>query len=71
MKFCALTATPMYNTYKEIIFLFNLLLKNDKKPEIRQQDVFDVNGNITENGETGKNTLISNVSNKVRLKTKQ
>ena len=51
MKFCILTATPMYNTYLEIIFMFNLLLMNDKKAQIKQQDVFHRNGEITENGQ--------------------
>lgn len=30
-KLLLLTATPMYNSVREIIFLFNLLLRNDKK----------------------------------------
>ena len=50
MKFCALTATPMYNSYLEIIFILNLLLRNDKKAEIISTDVFDSEGNITERG---------------------
>jgi hypothetical protein len=36
-----MTATPMYNSYTEIIFLLNLLLINDKFPTISVQDVFD------------------------------
>lgn len=36
-----MTATPMYNSYTEIIFLLNLLLINDKYPTIRVDDVFD------------------------------
>jgi hypothetical protein len=50
MKFCALTATPMYNSYLEIIFILNLLLRNDKKAEIVSTHVFDSAGNITERG---------------------
>jgi hypothetical protein len=50
MKFCALTATPMYNTYKEIIFILNLLLLNDKKATISEADVFDPRGTITPGG---------------------
>jgi len=50
MKFCALTATPMYNSYLEIIFILNLLLRNDKKAEILSTDVFDSVGNITDRG---------------------
>jgi len=52
MKFCALTATPMYNSYEEIIFMLNLLHLNDKKGLIRTPDVFDIDGNITKRGET-------------------
>lgn len=36
-----MTATPMYNRYDEIIFLMNLLLVNDKRPELLVEDVFD------------------------------
>ena len=50
MKFCALTATPMYNTYKEIVFILNLLLLNDKKATISEADVFDPRGTITPSG---------------------
>ena len=50
MKFCALTATPMYNTYLEIIFMFNILLMNDKKALIRQNDIFDSTGKIIPKG---------------------
>ena len=50
MKFCALTATPMYNTYKEIIFIINILLINDKKPIITESEVFNKDGEITEKG---------------------
>lgn len=50
MKFCALTATPMYNSYLEIIFILNLLLRNDKKAEIVSTHVFDSAGNITDRG---------------------
>lgn len=50
MKFCMLTATPMYNTYKEIIFILNMLLINDKKATITEADIFDKDGNIIEKG---------------------
>ena len=51
MKFCALTATPMYNTYKEIIFILNLLLINDKQATITSTMIFDADGGITPDGE--------------------
>jgi hypothetical protein len=50
MKLCLLTATPMYNSYVEIIFMLNLLLINDKKAPITEAEIFDNKGNITEKG---------------------
>lgn len=35
-----MSATPMYNSYREIIFLMNLLLLNDKRPELLYSDIF-------------------------------
>lgn len=51
MKLAILTATPMYNTYREIIFLFNLLLLNDKKAELVESDIFTRDGNFRPSGE--------------------
>jgi len=50
MKFCALTATPMYNSYREIVFMLNLLLMNDKKATLTEVDLFDREGNLLEKG---------------------
>lgn len=50
MKLCFLTATPMYNNYLEIIFLLNLLLKNDKRRELRPSEVFETNGAFKKDG---------------------
>ena len=58
MKFCMLTATPMYNSYKEIIFMLNMLLMNDKQATITEADIFDREGNITERG----NKMLSYIS---------
>jgi hypothetical protein len=58
MKFCMLTATPMYNTYKEIIFMLNMLLMNDKQATITEADIFDKEGTITEKG----NKILSYIS---------
>ena len=58
MKFCMLTATPMYNTYKEIIFMLNMLLMNDKQATVTEADIFDKEGNITEKG----NKMISYIA---------
>ena len=51
LKLLLLTATPMYNSYREIIFLFDLLLRNDKKATLREEDIFNRDGSFKENGE--------------------
>jgi len=40
MKLLLLTGTPMYNSYKEIIFLLKLLLMNDKRTILSEGDIF-------------------------------
>jgi hypothetical protein len=51
MKLLLMTATPMFNTVFEIHFLLNLLLMNDKKPEIPMESILDEYGNIVEGAE--------------------
>jgi superfamily II DNA or RNA helicase len=51
MRFLLLSATPMYNSYKEIIWLLNLMNMNDMRGIIQTKDVFDKNGNFKEGGE--------------------
>lgn len=51
MRFLLLSATPMYNNYKEIVWLLNLMNINDKRAKIDVKDVFDKNGNFKKNGE--------------------
>jgi len=46
-----MTATPMYNSYIEIIFLLNLLLLNDKFATLRVGDIFTREGEFTPTGE--------------------
>ena len=46
MKLLLLTATPMYNSYLEILFLLNLLLINDKKATLKQHDIFKPDGSF-------------------------
>jgi len=46
-----LSATPMYNSYKEIIWLLNIMNINDKRAKIDIKNVFDANGNFKKNGE--------------------
>lgn len=52
MKLVLMTATPMYDNYREIIFMLNLLLANDKKALLSEGKVFDKDGNIKPIGET-------------------
>jgi len=46
MRLLLLSATPMYNSYKEIIWLTNILNLVDKRSTIREEDVFDKDGNF-------------------------
>ena len=41
MRLILLSATPMFNRSSEIVWLLNLLLKNDNRPTIKKEDVFD------------------------------
>jgi len=51
MRLLLLSATPMYNSYKEIIWLLNLMNVNDRRGTIEIKDVFDKDGNFKEGGE--------------------
>jgi len=48
IRLLLLSATPVYNNYKEIIWLTNLLNAVDKRSSIKTEDVFDKNGNFIE-----------------------
>ncbi len=50
VKLVLLTATPMFNNAKEIVWTLNLLLTNDKRPEITSSMIFDKQGELTEQG---------------------
>ena len=61
LRLLLLSATPMYNTYKEIIWLINLMNINDNRATIQLKDVFDSEGNFKKNSkgeEIGKETLM-------------
>ena len=61
VKFLLLSATPMFNTHREIIWLLNLLNNNDNRPTMNIRDVFDKEGDFRKNAEgieTGKQMLI-------------
>lgn len=49
VKLILLTATPMFNDAKEIVWTLNLLLKNDKRTPIKENEIFK-NGQIDEAG---------------------
>jgi len=51
MRFLLLSATPMYNNYKEIVWLLNIMNINDRRGRIEVRDIFDKNGNFKKNGE--------------------
>ena len=51
VKLLLLTATPMYNSYKEILFLLNLLLLNDKKATLSEANIFKPDGSFVEGGQ--------------------
>ena len=50
MKLLLLTATPMFNKAREIIWLTNLMNLNDKRFPIKIKDVFDDNDEFVEGG---------------------
>jgi hypothetical protein len=59
MRLLFLSATPMFNDAKEIIWLLNLMRVNDRRPKIYAKDVFDSDNNllITNGKEIGKQRL--------------
>jgi hypothetical protein len=46
LRLLLLSATPMYNSYKEIIWLLNVMNLNDRRSTIEINDVFDKAGNL-------------------------
>lgn len=57
LRLIFLTATPIYDKPQNIISLINYFLLNDKRPTIKESDVFDVDGNLKPNG---RDILIAN-----------
>jgi len=53
MRLLLLSATPMFNSYKEIIWITNLLNINDKRSMIDSGSVFDKDGNYRQGDEKG------------------
>ena len=61
LRLLLLSATPVYNSYKEIVWLLNLLNANDRRATIEVRDIFDANGNFKKNAqgeEIGKELLV-------------
>jgi len=48
MRLRLLSATPMYNSYKEIIWLTNIMNVNDNRSIISENEIFDKSGNFVE-----------------------
>jgi len=53
MRLLLLSATPMYNTHKEIIWLLNLMNNNDNRSLLKQSDVFHSDGSFKRDNNTG------------------
>lgn len=49
-KLVLMTATPMFNDPREVVWLVNLLLTNDKRPLLKVADLFDQAGVLTKQG---------------------
>jgi superfamily II DNA or RNA helicase len=61
LRLLLLSATPMYNSYQEVIWLLNLMNINDRRGTIEIKDVFDKNGDFKKNSkgeEVGKELLM-------------
>jgi hypothetical protein len=62
MRLLLLSATPMYNSHEEIIWLTNLMNLNDNRSTIKINDIFDKSGDFRINNdkimEDGRNILI-------------
>ena len=50
IKLVLMSATPMFDKPKEIIFILNLLLANDKRDLIPTGSIFNVNGDLKKGG---------------------
>lgn len=60
LKLLLLSATPMFNSAREIVWLTNLMNLNDNRYPIKVKDVFDKNGSlkVVDGKEVGKDILI-------------
>jgi hypothetical protein len=64
IRLLLLSATPMFNSYKEIVWLLNLMNMNDRRGIVSVSDIFDKNGDWKKNKDddpdkpSGKEMLI-------------
>lgn len=60
LKLLLLSATPMFNSAREIVWLTNLMNLNDNRYPIKVKDVFDKNGSlkVVDGKEVGKDILL-------------
>ena len=58
LRLLFLSATPMYNSYKEIIWLLNIMNLNDHRSMIRVEQVFQENGEFVEEVKDEKGVVI-------------
>ena len=57
MRMLLLSATPLFNSYKEIIWLVNLMNINDKRATIDISEIFDAEGNFKEPQDLGNGEI--------------
>jgi len=64
VRLLLLSATPMFNNYKEIIWLLNLMNMNDRRGVVNIKDIFDKDGHFKKNsnGNIGKELFIRKVT---------
>jgi hypothetical protein len=53
LKLLLLSATPMFHSYSEIIWLINLMNMNDNRPIVNSKDIFNENGTFVVDKNTG------------------
>jgi DNA polymerase III delta prime subunit len=57
-KLILMSATPIFNDVREIIFIINLLLLNDNRQLLKTSDIFDSKNNFVENGQTRLHNIL-------------
>jgi hypothetical protein len=65
LRLLLLSATPMFNSYKEIIWLINLMNMNDRRGIVGIADIFDKNGEFKQDkdgNDVGRDMLIRKVT---------